>query len=174
MDTFLLILGWTSFGLAVVVGLALNVVGLFGNWLILLAMTAAWLLSGYDHFGLWGLGVSLGFAVVGEILEFALAGYGARRYGGSKGAMVAALVGCIVGAIVGSPLFPIIGTVIGACAGAFAAAAIYEYIRHEKSVDEAMRTGMGAAMGKIGGMVAKFSCGLAILATAWFTFSPGT
>jgi hypothetical protein len=53
MDLALSILGWTTFGLLIIVGLAL--------------------------------------AVLGEIFETAASGYGASRFGGSRGSMFAAL-----------------------------------------------------------------------------------
>lgn len=77
--------------------------------------------------------------------------------------MVAALVGCLIGAIVGSPIFPLFGTLIGACVGAFVAAALWEFLHHEKEMRESLWTGFGAGMGKMGGIAAKFGCGVAIL-----------
>lgn len=184
MDIFLAVLGWTGFAVAVILGLGLNLLGLFGNWLILLAILAAWLLTGLSHFGIWSLGLMFLMAVAGEVLEFAMAGYGARRFGGHKGAMAAALAGAIVGSIAGTPLFPVFGTVLGACAGAFVFAAVYQYIANQRPANEtvpgwrarweearsAMWTGTGAAAGKIGGMLAKFLCGLVILGIAVLTW----
>lgn len=184
MGLFLALLGWTGFALAVIVGLALNLLGLFGNWLILLAMVLAWLLTGFAHFGVWALAAMFLVAVVGEVLEFALAGYGARRFGGHRGAMVAALAGAICGSVAGTPLLPVIGTVAGACVGAFVFAAVYQYIADQRPANEAlpgwrarweearraMWTGTGAAVGKIGGILAKFLCGLLILGIAVLTW----
>jgi hypothetical protein len=166
----LLFLGWTAFGTAIITGLLLDLVGLFGNWVILVAIVGLWLATGLTHFGLMGLLVMLALAIIGEVLEFALAGYGARRFGGSKGSMVAALVGCLAGAVLGTPWFPIVGTLLGACLGAFGGAALYEYLQHEKTAGESFRTGFGAALGKIGGLFAKFLCGLAILFAAALTY----
>ena len=170
MDDAMSVLGWSMYGLAILVGLGLDMVGLFGNWIILGATAIAWVATGFDHFGILGLLFMLGFAVLGEVLETAFAGYGAKKFGGSKGSIVAALVGCILGAIAGSPLLPIVGTLIGACLGAFVGAALYEYIKMEKKAGEAMWTGFGAALGKVGGLFAKFFCGIAILIVAIFSF----
>jgi uncharacterized protein YqgC (DUF456 family) len=154
------------------VGLGLDLVGLFGNWIILAAVALAWVATDFDHFGIVGLGFMAGFAVLGEILETALAGYGARKFGGSKGSMVAALVGCLVGAVLGTGIpILIIGNLIGACLGAFGGAALYEYIKLEKKPGEAMWTGLGAALGKVGGVFAKLFCGMAMLAIAALTYS---
>lgn len=163
LSTGIAILVWGVFALVVAAGLALDMIGLFGNWVILGAAVVVWLLPGFEQFSLLGIGVMLAFAVLGEILETVLAGYGAHKFGGSKGASVAALVGCIAGAIFGTPILPLIGTLIGACAGAFAAAALYEYIQMEKEPGQALWTGLGATLGKVGGIFAKFLCGLAML-----------
>lgn len=170
MATILAVVGWTVFGLAIVAGLLLDLLGLFGNWIILGAMVAAWLATGFQHFGLISLVLMLLVAIAGEVLETLLAGYGAKKFGGSKGSMIAALVGAIGGAILGTPVLPIIGTLAGACVGAFSAAAFYEYVQHEKSVDASLKTGVGAALGKIGGLVAKLICGLVMLLIAYLAF----
>jgi uncharacterized protein YqgC (DUF456 family) len=171
MTLALSIMGWSVFGVTVLIALALNVVGLFGNWLILIALGGAWMAYGFEPFGWMGITAFVAFAVIGEVLETAFAGYGARKFGGSKGAMVAALVGCILGAVAGTPLFPILGTLLGACVGAFVGAAIYEYLKHDAGVEKSLWVGTGAALGKVGGMVAKFTCGLLMLVTAWVTWS---
>jgi uncharacterized protein YqgC (DUF456 family) len=99
-----------------------------------------------------------------------LAGYGAKKFGGGKGSIIAALVGCLVGAVLGSPIFPIVGTLLGACFGAFFCAALYEYLQQEKEVRAALWTGVGAALGKVGGVMAKLLCGVGMLAVAAATF----
>lgn len=163
--------GWSTFALAILVGLCLDMVGLFGNWIILGAVAIAWVATGFDHFGILGLVFMVGFATLGEVLETLLAGYGAKKFGGSKGSMVAALVGCIAGAILGSPYLLIIGALIGACLGAFTGAALYEYIQMQKTHKEALWTGLGAALGKVGGVFAKLFCGMAMLLVAILTYS---
>lgn len=170
MSTVIAIGGWTLFGAAIVAGLALNLVGLFGNWIILAALGTLWAATGFMRFTALDLFILLLLAIAGEMLETLLAGYGARKFGGSKGSMVAALVGTLGGAMLGTPIFPIVGTLLGACAGAFAGAALYDYIQHEKSPGDAMWAGTGAAIGKIGGLLAKLICGLIMLAVAWLAW----
>ena len=162
--------GWLIFVLAIIVGLCLDLVGLFGNWIILGAVAIAWMATGFEHFGIFSLLFMAGFAVIGEVLETLLAGYGAKKFGGSKGSMVAALVGCIAGAIFGTPIFPIVGTLIGACLGAFLGAALYEYLQMRRTHQEAMWTGLGAALGKVGGVFAKLFCGVAMLVIAALSY----
>lgn len=160
-------LGWTLFAVAVLAGLILDLAGLFGNWVILAAAAAAWAVSGFAHFGVMTLALMAGIAVLGEALEFLFSGYGAKRFGGDKGTMGAAIVGCLAGAVMGTPVFPVIGSLAGACAGAFLGAALYDYLQRGRRVNDALRAGFGAALGRIGGLLAKFCCGLAMLAAAF-------
>lgn len=164
------VVGWFLFGLAIVGGLALNFIGLFGNWVILGAIAAVWVFTGKEHFGLWAMAGLFVLALLGEVIELAAASYGAGRFGGSRGAMIAALVGCLIGAVVGTPWFPIVGTLAGACLGAFAAAAAYEYLIERRQPDAAIRVGAGAAIGKVLGMVAKILVGIAMLFAAAMTY----
>ncbi len=170
MELTLAILGWTTFGLLIAVGLALDIVGLFGNWIILAAMGGLWALTGFAHFGWVAVAAMVGLAVLGEVLETAASGFGASKFGGGRGSIVASVVGCLGGAVLGTPIFPIIGTLIGACVGAFAAATLYEYIQRERTVQEAAWTGLGAALGKVAGLFAKLFCGIGMLGVAAVTY----
>lgn len=166
----LAVLGWTAFGLAVLAGIALNMLGLFGNWLILLAVGVVAAVTGFDHFGGWTLPILVVLAGLGEVVETVAAGAGTARYGGGKGAMVAAIVGTIVGAIIGSPFMLIIGTIVGACIGAFVFAALYEISVSRKKLEAAARAGYGAALGKIAGMFAKTLVGFVMLFVAFLNY----
>ncbi|MCP4644407.1 MAG: DUF456 domain-containing protein [bacterium] len=170
MDWVLAILGWSAFGLAILVGLVLDLVGLFGNWIILAACAVLWAVTGFEHFGWLGFGVMITLAILGEVLEMAAAGFGAARFGGSKGTMVAAVAGCLAGAVFGTPWFPVVGTLLGACLGAFVGAALYEFIHMEKKPHQAAWTGLGAALGKVLGLVAKVLVGFAMLLAAFLTY----
>lgn len=163
IDAPLMVLGWGAFTLAIVIGVGLNIIGLFGSWIIFGAAVIAYVATGFGSFSLVGLAVLLGLAILAEILETLAAGYGAKRFGGGKGAILAAIVGCIVGAIVGTPFLFLIGTIIGACLGAFVGAGLYEFIVMEKELHVAARTGFGAALGKVGGILAKFMVALAMV-----------
>ena len=115
--------------------LALNVVGLPGNWINLVAAGLyAWLMP-IEHradFGWIAVGIMLLLATLGEIVEFAAGAVGSSTAGGSKRGAGLALVGALTGGIVGiflglpipfvgpiiSPiLFSAIGALIGAMLG---------------------------------------------------------
>lgn len=170
MCTLLAIVGWGLFVLAVIIGLTLDLVGLFGNWVILCAVGAAWALTGFERFGAGALVVLAVLAALGEVVEALAAGYGASRFGGSRGSIVAALAGCLGGAALGTAWFPVVGTLIGACVGAFLGATLSEYLLMEKEAHEAFWTGFGAALGKVAGMFAKTLVGLVMLGVAAATF----
>lgn len=170
MTLFLAVVGWTLYAVAILVGLVLDLLGLFGNWIILGATALAWALTGMQHFTLTALVVMLVLAVLGEVVEAAAAGFGAVRFGGNRRTMLAAVVGCLLGAVAGTPWFPVVGTLAGACLGAFAGAALHEYIVMERAPGGAMWTGLGAALGKVLGLFAKTFVGLLMLAVAALTF----
>lgn len=163
LHTVLAVTGWSVFALVLVAGLALSLLGLFGSWIILADVVIAYVVTGFSHFSIVGMVILLGLAILGEVIEAAAAGVGAAKFGGGKGAMVAAMVGCIAGAILGSPFMFVVGAVIGACLGAFVGATLYEIIVTEKQAGAAAFTGLGAALGKVAGMLAKFFISLVMI-----------
>ena len=98
------------------------------------------------------------------------AGYGAAKFGGGRGAALASLAGCIIGAIVGTPWFPLVGTLAGAIVGAFTGALLYEFGISGKTAEDSVRTGIGAALGRIGGLAAKFTIGFVMLLVALISY----
>jgi uncharacterized protein YqgC (DUF456 family) len=172
VSILLAFLGWTVFGLAILAGLALDIIGLFGNWLILVAVVIAYMVTGYEYFSIPTIVVLFVLALIGEAIEAVAASFGAKRFGGTKGTMVAALVGTIAGAIVGAPV-PIIGSLVGACIGAFLGAVAYEFIVVERQMKDAMRSGFGAALGKVLGVFAKLLVGVVMTIIVVFTALSG-
>jgi uncharacterized protein len=170
MDIVLNTGGWILLSIIIVFSLGLDLVGLFGNWILLATFAILWPLTDFAHFGWIGLLGMLLAALAGEGMELIMAGVGAKRFGSSRGGMAAALVGTLIGAVIGTPWFPVLGTLAGACAGAFAGAALYEIIQNEQQLDKALWTGTGAALGRIGGIIAKFTCGLIILLIAFLAW----
>jgi uncharacterized protein len=170
MTAALIVLGWLLFVVAMAVGLALDIIGFFGNWVILAAAVIAWFATGYGHWNVYILLILLGLAIFGEVVELVASGWGASRFGGSRGAIVAALIGCIIGGVVGTPLFPVIGTVLGACLGAFAGAMLHELVLMRETFQKAAKAGFGAALGKIAGMAIKLAVGIAMIAILALSF----
>ncbi len=118
----------TTLGL---VCLGISILGMPGNWLLLLMSVIAALSfhsESISHIPWWGVGVMLAFALLGEGLELLAGALGVGKLGGSKRSAALAVVGSVVGAIVG--LFvglpiPVVGSLIasvvfggiGACVG---------------------------------------------------------
>jgi uncharacterized protein YqgC (DUF456 family) len=110
-------------------------------------------------------------ALVGEVLDLALAGRYARKYGGSRRAGWGALLGSLVGAVVGVPL-PVVGSVVGAFVGAFAGALLAELTRRTE-VRAATRVATGALIGRVVAAGVKVGIGFAVLAVVLFALWRG-
>lgn len=163
------------FLVAIVASWAVNLIGMPGNWLIVL-VCLLWLLAGPQQFDFswWLIAPLIGLAVVGEIIEFLASVVGTRKYGGSKtGAtcsLIGAMIGGLVGAIVGLPLpIPLLGSVIGsilfASGGAWGGAVLGENW-NGRPWDEARRIGNAAFVGRFLGTVGKFTLGAAMVGLA--------
>ena len=156
--------------LIAVVGWSANIVGLPGNWLIVLTAVLCWWLrpeAAPTHIGLPVWLSILAAAVLGEILEFIAGALGASRMGGSRRGALLAIVGSIGGAVVG--LFvgtaipiPIVGNLIASllmgAAGAFAGAIAGERWAG-RDWEASLQIGSAAFWGRLLGTVGKAVCG---------------
>jgi uncharacterized protein YqgC (DUF456 family) len=169
---------WVGYALAAGFGLlglgclVLVVIGLPGTWLLLglafaIELVDAFLLPGdvVVTFGWELLALCALLALVGEGIE-ALAGVAGTRFGGgTKRGMVGAFVGGIAGAIFLTPVVPIpvVGTLVGAMLGAFLGAFVGEATGPEaRGRDHNLRAALGAAVGKLGGTIAKLAIGVVL------------
>ncbi len=145
--------------------LFLIVLGLPGTWTMVLATAGLWWWQGEELVIVsgWVVVVALVLAFVGEVIEFLSGAAGAKKAGGSRWGSVGAIVGALVGAILGTFLIPvpIVGSIVGMCGGAFAFAALLERIGG-RTVEESLRSGQGAAVGRFLGILAKLAVGVAI------------
>jgi uncharacterized protein len=135
-----------------------------GTWLmILFPVLLEWWKPGQFMFSWTVLFVAVGFAVLGEVLEFVLGAAGARHAGGSKRAAALAIVGSFVGGVVGTALpIPIVGTLVGACLGAFVGSLLGDlWAGHP--LFQSVEAGRGAAVGRFWGSVAKLGVGAVIV-----------
>jgi len=155
--------------LSMLAGLLITPLGLPGNWLILVCAVAYGFATHWAKFGWVFILLLAAAAVVGEIIEALSSAIGAKKYGASTGATIAAIVGSIVGLAVGSGILPIIGTLIGAFAGAFLGAFLYEYIKL-KDVDQSLRAGTGAFLGRTAAIIAKEAIGVLMVGLLVYQF----
>ena len=155
--------GYALLALAQVLGLLLIPFGLPGIWVQVAALCAyAWF--GPGTVGWVPIVVVTLIAIVAEVIEFALGGRFAKKYGGGRRAAWGAILGGIVGAIVGVPVF-LIGSVIGAFLGSFLGAALGEYTA-QRSHEAALKAGWGAFLGRLAATAAKSALGAVVAAVA--------
>ena len=151
----------------------LNVFGIPGNWLVLLASAVfEWLVPAESAIALgWRtLVVLLVLAVLGEIVEFLAGAAGVSKAGGSKRgaalALLGSLAGGLVGVIVGVPI-PLVGSVIAAilfaALGAMAGAALGEIWRG-RDLETTWRIAKLAFWGRLAGTLGKTILGAVMIA----------
>lgn len=104
----------------------------------------------------WVWAVLTALALLGMAADSLATMMGAKKFGSSKAACWAALGGTVIGAF----FFP-----LGLIIGPFAAALIAELLLHRKNTKEAAKSGFGALLGCLSGMVLKI-----IFATAMLIF----
>ena len=140
--------------------LALDVLGLPGNWLMVAGtLLLAWLEPGM--FSVWTLVAIVILAAAGEVLELLSGVWGARKGGAGRRGSAGALVGGVIGAIAGTfwiPV-PVLGSLVGACAGACFGAWFLE-LRGGRDFRASFRAGVGAGVGRALGTVIKLAVGI--------------
>lgn len=150
--------------LAVAAGWLLTLVGMPGNWLIV-ASTAcyAWLGPGDTRLAIgWPVvGILVGLALLGELMEVVAGALGVAKAGGSRRSAVLALLGSVIGGIaglfVGLPV-PIVGSLLAAVVfaggGALVGAALGESWKG-RDLDRSLQVGVAAFWGRLLGTLAK-------------------
>jgi len=148
----------------------LNLLGLPGNWLMIVAATLlAWWQwdlhksAGEQMFSAATLVIVLGLAAAGEVLEFLAGVLGAKAAGGTRRATWGALLGGLIGGVVGTVAIPIpvLGTLIGACGGAALGATVME-LSGGRRVRPSVKAGVSAGLGRFLGTFAKMGLGAMI------------
>ena len=147
-----------------------NFITLPGNWIIAaLTVLFALLVRHPTGTGLnwWCVGIVVGLAVLGEVIELAAGAAGAAKSGGSRRGMVLAMVGAMGGSIIGAILgtaipVPLIGNLIGAvlggALGAFGGAYTGEYWKGKNESDR-LAVSTAAMIGRVLGTVGKLGIG---------------
>jgi uncharacterized protein YqgC (DUF456 family) len=145
-----------------------TVLGLPGNWLLVIAATAiAWFVPTdlTCHVSWLGVGVLVALATVGELIEFIAGAIGVGKTGGSKRAAALALAGSLIGAMVGFVLglpIPVVGGLVGSLLFSGLGAAVGAIIGQrwfDKNWDKTMKVGIGAFWGRLLGTLGKAICG---------------
>jgi uncharacterized protein len=167
-------LGYLLLFAACAAGLLLNIVGLPGIWLMVLAgMTFVWWTDS-AYAGWTPILFMVGIGIVAEVCEFLAGAAGAKQAGGTRRGMAGALVGGLVGAIACSILIPIpiVGTIIGAVLGSALGAFFIEWGWVGTERDQATTIAVGAAKGRFLGMLLKSIFGIAMATILLFSAIP--
>jgi hypothetical protein len=150
---FCLALGWL-----------LTLLGMPGNWLMVLAAALyAWLTPGDSRLAIgWpAVGVMAALAAFGEAVELIAGALGVAKAGGSRRSAVLALAGSLIGGIagifVGLPI-PVIGSLISAVLFAGVGALIGAMLGENwkgRGLNQSWQVGLAAFWGRLLGTLAK-------------------
>jgi len=150
--------------LLLLAGWMMTLVGMPGNWLMVVAASVYALLVPADSplaIGWIVVFILLGLALLGELLEFLAGALGAVHGGGSRRGAVLALAGSVLGSLVGLAVglpVPLIGPLVAAVLfgglGALVGAMIGETWKGRK-LGESWRIGQAAFWGRLLGTLAK-------------------
>ncbi|MCI0482522.1 MAG: DUF456 domain-containing protein [Candidatus Dadabacteria bacterium] len=144
-------------------GLISLIFGLPGTFIILGASVLYGWYGGFSDITVRVIIILVVLALAGELVEFLLGILGSKKYESSNRAIVGSIIFGIIGAVIGAPFFFGIGAVIGAFAGAFAGAILME-LSQGKKMDEAIKSGWGAFLGRVAGTISKGAVGIAMIA----------
>jgi uncharacterized protein YqgC (DUF456 family) len=160
-----------TFAVCSLVGLALIPLGLPGLWVMVLGVCVYGFLTDFRSVSAWTIGIVLGLALVGEVIESWLGFSYAKKYGGSSRSGWGALLGGIVGAILGVPV-PVIGSIIGAFLGSFIGAVVFEF-SYSRQPSTAVRAGWGSVIGRAAAAAMKMAIGLIVVVIGIFAIVRG-
>lgn len=161
---YMLLLINILFGMALVSGVIMTMVGLPGNILIVLGAMAYGYYDHFQHVDYSMLLIIGGVFIVSEIFDFLAGVLGAKKEKASKRAILAAFIGTVAGGIGGTAILPVIGSIGGALLGAFVGAALAEYTKI-KDKEQAKRVAIGVLKGQIMGMVIKTTTAIGMVIT---------
>ena len=155
-----------------VVAWVLTLLGLPGNWLIVIAATVHFALVPGDSVATmgWGVVVALfALATVGEVVEPLAGAGGAAKTGASRRGGTLARVGSVAGGVIGLFLgipIPVVGPILTAivfgCVGALVGAVIGERWKG-RGLRVSWQVGKAAFQGRLLGTLVKAAIGLAMV-----------
>lgn len=166
---------------AAVLAWAAGILGLPGNWVIVgIGGVCWWFAEPGSHLAINTsvFATLCGFAILGELIEFAAGALGVQKLGGSRRSTWLALLGSVLGGITGLVIgstVPVVGNVIasvvGSALGAFVGS-LYGERSLGKPWEHSLQVGSAAFIGRMLGTAAKMICGtiivLIFLAAVWF------
>jgi uncharacterized protein YqgC (DUF456 family) len=145
------------FIIAVVASLFSNFFGVPGNILIVVSSFIYGIVTNFTDYTFAFVITMFLIVLLVEFLEYLLIVLTAKRYGASKWGIIGSIVGGIGGAVSGAFVTPVLGAVIGSVIGVFLGATLLEFFK-SYNMREAVFSGIGAFLGKLGGLSIKM-CG---------------
>jgi len=136
--------------------------GLGGNFILVGLALAHALITGFDPIGWTLLGVLLGIALLGELIEFILGNFYVLKKGASGRGTAGGFVGGLLGALAGNSILPVAGAVLGSFVGAFAGCVLGEYW-HRQRLEPSLRVGTHAFVGRLLAILVKHALGLVMV-----------
>jgi len=146
-----------AFFVIIVASMLSNFFGIPGNLLILFNSFVYAIITNFENISFPFIVTLLLVVLLVEFLEYLLIVVSARKYGASKWGITGSIVGGIGGAISGAFVTPVLGAIVGSIIGVFLGATLLEFLK-SYSMREAFNSGIGAFIGKLGGLSVK-TCG---------------
>ncbi len=153
------------FLLVALIGLISLIFGLPGNLIILADSVLYGWYGNFTKITVSTIIILAALALLAEVIEFVMGIIGSKRYRSSNRAIVGSIVFGVFGAILGAPIFWGIGSLIGAFVGAFFGAFVVE-VSYGKRLKEAIDSGWGALLGRVGGTIVKGIFSVAMIVVA--------
>ena len=123
-------------------------------------LVAAWI-DGFARIGRGALALVFALMVLSMAVDYAATALGAKRFGGSRFAVLGALAGLLLGFVLG-PIGFLVGPPLGAVA--------LELVLAKKPQAEALRAGLGTFLGFLLGTVAKLALVGLMIGVALFSY----
>jgi hypothetical protein len=140
-------------------GLYIILMNFPGTWLMVLGATIYAVATKFEFIGFKTIIAAVVIAGIAEVVDFFAGAAGAKKAGASRRGLWCAVIGGIIAGLFLTIPFPVIGTIIGVCIGTFVGAIVGEAWAGS-SVNDSLRIGLGAAWGRLLGILAKllFGC----------------
>ena len=154
-----------ALALACLLALVLSALQLPGTWLLVAAAAGYDWCFGWQRFGVRGLALLAGMAVVAELFELLPSLWLARRVGASRRAAWTGLLGGVAGMFVFTLPAPVVGTIAGGVIGCFLGALAGELTVRDE-MGGALRVGAASAVGRVIGLAGKLAAAMGMAGAA--------
>lgn len=150
------------FIVTVVASMFSNFFGIPGNILIVISSFVYGIATNFAVYSFTFVITLFLIMLLVEFLEYLLIVLTAKKYGASKWGITGSIIGGIGGAISGAFVTPVLGAIIGSIIGVFVGATLLEFFK-SFNLREAFYSGVGAFLGKLGGLSIKMCGAITIL-----------